>query len=254
MIRGMYTAVSSLITLEAKQGVITNNLTNVNTPGFKPDELVISQFEKVMLSNRDKGINSYNNLGEMSIGSKIDSTITKYAQGGLKQTEKVTDFSLTGPGFFTVNKNGQEYYTRDGSFIIDIHGNLMTQNGANVMGINLTNGAYEPIKLGDLKDVSVDGGNNILTNGIPVYKIKVSNFDDYKKLKKIQGNLFSSPNPATENLTTKVQNRSLEISSVNLAEEIVNLTNVLRSFESSMKVLSYLDSSLEIAANQLGKV
>lgn len=254
MIRGMYTAISSLMSLEAKQGVITNNLTNVNTPGFKPDELVISQFDKIMLSNRDTGSQSLKKIGEMSIGSKIDSTITRYGQGGLKQTENVTDFALTGPGFFTVNKNGQEYYTRDGSFIIDMQGNLITPSGANVMGVNLNTGAYESINMGDLKDIFVDGSNNIIGNGIPSYKIRVSNFGDYKKLKKIQDNLYSSTDPAIEILTTRVQNKTLEVSSVNSAEEIVNLTNVLRSFESSMKVLGYLDSSLEIAANQIGRV
>lgn len=253
MIRGMYTAISSLITLEAKQGVITNNLTNINTPGFKPDELVISQFDKVMLLNRDRST-SYKNIGEMSIGSKIDSTITRFNQGSLKQTENLTDFSLSGPGFFTVNRNGQDYYTRDGSFIIDLQGNLITSSGANVMGVNIVTGAYEPINLGDLKEISVDGSNNIIANGIPLYKIRVSNFNDYRNLEKLDSNLFSSPDPANEIFTTKVQNRSLEISSVSSAEEMVNLTNVLRSFESSMKMLSYLDNSLEIAANQIGKL
>ena len=254
MIRGMYTAISSLITLEAKQGVVTNNLTNINTPGFKPDELIISQFDKVMLSNKDSSSKSFKNLGEMSIGSKIDSTITKFTQGTLKQTEKITDFALNGPGFFTVTQGGQEYYTRDGSFIIDVQGNLITSNGASVMGTNVNTGNYEPINLAGATEVSVDSLNNINVNGVPVYKMRISNFGDYKNLKKISDNLYSSEDNALEMLTTRVQNRVLEISEVDLAEEMVNLTNILRSYESSMKVLNYLDDSLRISANEIGKV
>jgi len=95
MIRGMYTAISGLITLEAKQAVIINNLTNISTPGFKPDDLIISQFDKVMMANKDNGFSSFKTLGGMSIGSKIDSTRIKFDQGSLKQTDKFTEVLLS---------------------------------------------------------------------------------------------------------------------------------------------------------------
>lgn len=254
MIRGMYTAISSLITLEAKQGVITNNITNVNTPGFKPDELVISQFDKVMISNRDGSSKSFKNLGTMSIGSKIDSTVTKFNQGVLRQTEKNTDFALNGPGFFTVTQGGQEFYTRDGSFMLDLQGNLVTTSGASVMGTNLNTGNYEEINLAGATEISVDGLNNLNINGFPLYKMRISNFGDYRDLRKVSDNLYLSEGQAFESPITKVSNRAIEVSEVNPAVEMVNLTNVLRSFESSMKVLNYLDDSLRISANEIGKV
>lgn len=253
MIRGMYTAISSLITLESRQAVITNNITNISTPGFKSDELIISQFDKVMMANRDSGSKSMKNLGEMSIGSKIDSTRTKFTQGSLKQTEKFTDFALIGNGFFTVNQNGQEYYTRDGSFLIDAEGSLKTSTGAYVMGVNLSTGEYEPIRLGSALDFTVDGLNNIVVDGQALYRVRVSNFPDQSVIEKVGNNLFRGEG-ATEILTSKVRNRNLEVSEVDAAVEMVNLTNTLRSFESSMKVLGYLDESLRISANDIGKV
>lgn len=254
MVRGMYTAISSLITLEAKQGVITNNLTNANTPGFKPDELIISQFDKVMLANRDNSTKGFRNLGSMSIGSKIDSTTTKFNQGTIRQTEKNTDFALNGPGFFTVTQGGNEFYTRDGSFMIDLQGNLVTSSGASVMGTNINTGNYEPINVAGATDITVDGLNNVNINGAPIYRLRVSNFANYKELSKISDNLYATSGQAFETQATKVTNGTLETSEVDPAVEMVNLTNVLRSFESSMKVLSYLDESLRISANEIGKV
>lgn len=254
MVRGMYTAISSLITLEAKQGVVTNNLTNANTPGFKPDELIISQFDKIMLANRDNSTKGFRSLGSMSIGSKIHSTSTKFNQGTIRETDKNTDFSLNGTGFFTVRKGENEFYTRDGSFVIDLQGGLVTSSGASVMGTNINTGNYEPINLAGATDITVDGMNNININGTPVYKVRVSDFNDYKEVHKISDNLYVSPNAPVEVQNTRVKNGSIETSEVDPATEMVNLTNVLRSFESSMKVLKYLDESLRISANEIGKV
>ncbi len=253
MIRGMYTAISGLITLEAKQAVITNNLTNISTPGFKPDDLIISQFDKVMMANKDNGFSSFKTLGGMSIGSKIDSTRIKFDQGSLKQTDKFTDFALIGDGFFTVTQGGQEYYTRDGAFVIDEAGNLKTSTGASVMGINLRDGNYEPINVGLATNISVEGYNNLIVDGQSYYRIRISNFQDKQVIEKVGNNLYRGEG-ATEILTSRVRNNSIEVSEVDPAIEMVNLTNTLRSFESTMKVLGYLDESLRISANDIGKV
>lgn len=253
MIRGIYSSISSLVTLEKKQGVITNNLMNVTTPGFKSDELIISEFEKVMVRNRDGSSNSRNNLGNMSIGSKIDSTRTKFDQAGIKQTDRYTDFALIGGGFFTVRDGGSEYYTRDGSFLIDDNGNLKTSTGASVMGTNVKTGAYEPINLGRSLDISVDNLNNIIGDNGSMYRMRISEFEDYTKVYKVRDNLYMGEG-VKETLNTQVKNNILESSDVNPASEMVNLTNTLRSFESSMKVLGYLDESLKISANDIGRV
>ena len=253
MVRGVYTSISSLITLEAKQGVITNNLVNLNTPGFKPDDLIISQFDESMISNKDNFSRNFKKLGQTSNGSRIESTLTKFTQGTLKQTDKMTDFSLNGAGFFTVTQGNREYYTRDGAFVLDIQGNLKTSSGASVMGVNLETGQYEAINLNNATDIYVDQANRVIINNVPIYRIRVSNFTDVKEVEKISDNLFSFNN-AVEITTTKVKNRTLEVSEVDASEEMANLTNVLRSFESSMKVLNYLDNTLQISANEIGKV
>lgn len=102
MIRALYTSVSGLITQEAKQNVITNNLANVNTVGFKSDNLLVKKFDDVLIENYDKivnGKNQQNIIGSLSQGSKIDGIQTNYTQGTIEDTDKWSDFSIEGRGF-----------------------------------------------------------------------------------------------------------------------------------------------------------
>ena len=80
MIRGLYTSISGMITQEARQDVITNNLANANTVGFKSDNLTVRRFNDVLIQNYDKvvgGKNVRNEIGSLSLGSKIDSVNTE---------------------------------------------------------------------------------------------------------------------------------------------------------------------------------
>ena len=105
MIRGLYTAVSGLISQEAKQDVITSNIANATTTGYKKDNLAIRKFDDVLLSNYDKvvgGRNVRNVIGSISLGSKIDETDTDFEQGDVASTDLDTDFAIQGNGFFAV--------------------------------------------------------------------------------------------------------------------------------------------------------
>ncbi len=113
MIRGLYTAVTGLITGEAKQSIVTNNIANANTIGFKSDNLSIKKFDDVLIQNYDKivnGENTKNTIGSLSMGSKIDDLNTYFTQGVIQTTDKPTDFAIEGSGFFTVQRdNGISY-------------------------------------------------------------------------------------------------------------------------------------------------
>ena len=83
MIRGLYTAVSGLVTQEAKQQVITNNMANANTTGYKSDNLAVKKFDDVLIQNYDKmsaGRNVRNIIGSLSNGSRIDETNRFYSR------------------------------------------------------------------------------------------------------------------------------------------------------------------------------
>ena len=137
MIRGLYTAISGMITQEAKQDVITNNLANANTVGFKQDNLAAKQFDDVLISNCDKisgGKNVKTNIGTLSLGSGIDEVKTDFTQGMIESTDKSTDFAIDGRGFFEVSRNDgvatNTYYSRDGHFHVNTAGYLQNSRSS----------------------------------------------------------------------------------------------------------------------------
>lgn len=260
MIRGLYTAVSGMITQEAKQEVITNNLANVETNGFKADNMAVKKFDDVLIENYDKldnGKRSQNIIGSLSMGSKIDGTYTDYEQGDFKTTDSTTDFAIDGKGFFTIEKtdangNTQNLYTRDGHFHINNQGYLVTDTGDKVLGDNINTKKTEPIFVGGA-DVTLDNNFNISLDGKPTYKFNINDFADYGKLNKIGDNLVTGNNPINSD-STAVRQKTLERSNVDVTSEVVSMMTVLRSYESSQKVIQSIDETLNKVVNDVGTV
>jgi len=262
MIRGIYTAVSGLITQEAKMDVITNNMANTNTTGFKADDLKIKKFDDVLLESYDrmKGKNSpKTTIGSISLGSKIDETTTSFDQGSVQDTGNKTDFALDGRGFFTVQKNTgtttQNYYTRDGHFHVDSKGLLVTASEDTVLDSN-GNG----INVGTNKFTSDANGNITIGNGGNSVKLAIVDFntnqstnDAYKKLTKEGDNLYkAAETPQTS--TAAVRQGSLEKSNVNVISQMVDMMNTMRTFEADQKMVQSIDQTLGKAVNEVGTV
>jgi flagellar basal-body rod protein FlgF len=258
MIRGLYTAVSGMITQEAKQDVITSNLGNSTTVGFKQDNLAIRRFDDVLLENYDKvvgGKNVRNEIGTLSLGSRVDSVNTDFTQGMIQDTGKPTDFAIDGKGFFTVQRNdginNGQYYTRDGHFHVNMRGILVNDSGDAVIGRNLATNQLEPINVGDGKLTS-DVYGNISINDNKAYKLYTVDFNDYNSIKKIGDNLYQGNNAAENNAVVK-QN-SLEKSNVNVINEMTNMITTMRSFETNQKIVQSMDETLGKAVNEVGSV
>ncbi|MBM7869395.1 flagellar basal-body rod protein FlgG [Clostridium pascui] len=246
MIRGLYTAVSGMITQEAKQDVVTNNLANVNTVGFKVENLATKSFNEVLLSNRDKIINGKNikvNIGTINLGSKIDDVATSFTQGTLDKTDKETDFAINGRGFFVVERNNgintERYYTRDGHFHVNSQGFLVNDNGDNVIGINAGTGQEGPI--------------NINVNRLDQFNMMLVDFQDYNSLTKIGDNIYSGEGQQIA-ANGEIRQYSLEKSNVNVTREMIEMMTVMRTFETNQKIIQSLDETLGKAANEIGRV
>ncbi|MBU3142288.1 flagellar basal-body rod protein FlgG [Clostridium sp. CF012] len=259
MIRGLYTAVTGLITGEAKQGIVTNNLANSSTTGFKSENISIKKFDDVLIQNYDKivnGKNTRNTIGSLSMGSKIDDLNTYFTQGVIQTTDKPTDFAIEGRGFFTVQRNDgiatKNYYTRSGDFHVDGQGYLVTDSGDKVLCKNKATNAVEPLNVSDGK-LQADKNGNISVNGESIYKLNTVDFADYKTLKKVGDNLFEATNPI-QNQNITVRQNALEKSNVNVTNEMVNMMTIMRNFESNQKVIQAIDETLGKAVNEVGTV
>lgn len=255
MIRSLYSAVSGLITQEAKQDVITNNIANVSTTGFKSDDLMVKDFKDVLIENRDKivdGKNVKNTIGSLSLGSKIDGTSTNFQQGEITDSDNLTDFALQGKGFFTLSKDNKDYYTRDGHFQVDASGYLIDDNGNYVKGKNLQNGTSGKIYIGKGK-INTSSDGTISVDNVPKYKFSLADFNDYNTLKKVGDNLYEGTNSKTAS-NVSVKQKALEKSNVNVVNEMVNMMSVMRTFETNQKVIQSIDETLDKVVNQVGSV
>ena len=255
MIRGLYTSVSSMITLEQKQSVTTNNIANINTYGYKNEKLLSKSFDEVKLQNNDNyknGIPQKTELGGLSFGVSIDETVTDFSQGILKETNKKTDMGIQGSGFFPVRSSeGNTYYTRDGSFRVDNQGNLITNTGYYVLGSNINTGNVEPINIGQ---GSISVHNNVISvDGVNKYTFNIVDFDDYSSLKKQGDNIYSGENGrAIEN--TFVKQGFIETSNIDIMSELTNMITITREYEANQKVIQTIDSTLQKIANEIGAI
>ena len=262
MIRGIYTAVNGLVTQEAKMDVITNNMANANTTGFKGDTLSIKKFDDVLIQSyeRKDGISSNPRIiGSLSLGSRIDETSTSFEQGLLQSTDMDTDFALEGRGFFTVLRdNGagtQKYYTRDGHFHLNSAGVLVNNSGDSVLDSN-----GNKITIGNNKFSCDSSGNITIENSNNKVKLAVVDFNSnqptgqaYKNIIKDGDNLYKT-NEQEQQSTAKVTQKSLEKSNVNIISQMVDMMNTMRTFESNQKVLQAMDESLGKTVNEVGSV
>lgn len=256
MLRGLYTSVSSMLTLQSRQGIITNNLANINTTGYKEETLLGKSFDEVMLSNNDNYKNGKANrqtLGKMSFGVRIDDTFTNYSQGTNVSTENNMDFAIEGNGFFEVMDNqNNRYYTRNGDFSVDAQGYLITSSGHYVLGVNNATGATERVNIGN-NSMSVGSDNRISVNGQERYRFRVVDFQNYDNLEKVGNGVYTGTNP-TNATNFNVKQGYLESSNVDSINSTALLMETVNEFEANQKVVQAMDSILYKIANEIGRV
>lgn len=253
MIRSLYTSVSGLISLEAKQSIVTNNMANANTTGYKAQNISLKSFDEVLIENKDKisnGMPQKNQIGSLSLGARIDETGELWTQGVFKETDNQTDFAIDGRGFFTIERNTangtERYYTRDGSFKIDIQGYLVTNQGDRVLG---TNGH---IYVGNGK-IQCDNQGRLTVDGRDAGAFLTADFDNYDTLEKMGDNLYSGENPIY-NREIFVGQGVLEGSNVNIINEMTEMMTTMRNFETNQKMVKMIDETLGKAANEIGAI
>ena len=260
MLRGVYSSVSAMLQLQAKQSLTTNNIANANTTGYKSETMVEKPFPEYMIGNKDnytKGQAKRQNIGTLSFGVKMDDTITSHYQGDLIETGSETSFAILGDGFFTVmDRDGNTAYTRDGVFKVSSEGYLMTSAGHLVQGINTRTGALEPINVGLETDVVIDQSNNIKINDTISYRFNIVEPNSYDNFKMESDNLFYGGNgvKAVNGNNYSIKQRYKEGSNVDIVTETTNMMTNLRAFEANQTVVKALDTTMNLIANEIGRI
>ncbi len=254
MIKSLWTAKTGLESQQTKLDVISNNLANVSTNGFKRSRPV---FEDLLYQNmRQPG--AQNNIQDrlpsgMQIGTGVRAVATErlHTQGGLEQTENSRDLAINGEGFFQVlMPDGTTGYTRDGSFQLNENGQMVTANGYPVEPAIFLPANALSVNIGADGTVSVRQPGVAIDN--EVGQISVSTFINPAGLQSIGGNLYletgasGAPNENMPGMNGAGQlfQGYVETSNVNVVEEMVNMIQTQRAYEINSKAVSTSDEML----------
>lgn len=251
MLDGMKMASQGMLAMMAKQDVISNNLANINTVGYQSSSAITRSFEGEMQAKME----GYESVGGFTDGVPVIGvkTSSKFIQGSMKATGNSGDLALAGEScFFTVKaKNGDTMYTRDGNFSVDAQGNLITSNGAQVMGFN------GPIRIPQGKQFEVNDRGIITVEGQEIGRLRVTEFSDLNELYKVGNAAYKSKdstNVGTLSGNPQIKQGFLETSNVNLVGEMINMMDIEKAYESNQKVLQAEDQMLQKAISEVGRV
>jgi flagellar basal-body rod protein FlgG len=253
----LWAAKTGLDAQQTEMAVISNNLANVNTTGFKQDRAV---FEDLLYQNQTQAgadtSQTTQSPSGMSIGTGVQVMATEkdYSQGSLTQTGNPLDVAIQGQGFFQIQMpDGTLAYSRDGTFQTNAQGQLVTSSGYLMQpGITVPQGA-QSVTIGSDGTVSVTlAGQSAATQ---IGQLQLANFINPAGLTPIGGNLLEqsaasgSPqtgSPGTNGFGTLTQG-DLESSNVNVVEELVNMIQTQRAYEMNSKAISTVDNMLQYA-------
>ncbi len=267
MVKGLYTAYTGMVNEQKRMDVMTNNLANSATTGYKKEAMVAQAFDERLaikikdtsaLHNRPEGI------GYVSLGTKIGETYTNWDQGGFQITDKPSDLALGGKGFFAIaftDKAGQTSirYTRDGAFTVDNQGFLRTSDGDYVLNdngaLNSQLGEENYVQIDPNLPYAVNADGSISQDGEVVSTIGVIDIADYDYINKYGENLYDLiPGGQIVESDAIIEQGCLESSNVNVVDEMVSMIQIARAYEAGQKMIQTEDETLDKTVNQVGRV
>ncbi len=258
MLKGLYTIHTGLRNEQNRMDIMTNNLANASTVGFKKEGSTSQAFSDVLaykVKDASVGLENIQRIGVNNLGVKIGENYTDFSQGSFRITNNTYDLALSGEGFFAVeytNSAGETdtKYTRAGNFTLDVDGFLMSKDGDYVL-----DSSNKRIQIDTLSDSKIDELGNIYQNDTLVAQIQVVDFEDYNYLEKYGDTYYQAIEGAkTTEGNAQVISGYLEMSNVQTVTEMVNMISITRAYETNQKIMQTYDGSLEIAVNQLGKL
>jgi flagellar basal-body rod protein FlgF/flagellar basal-body rod protein FlgG len=246
---GMYISAAGAHVQSQRLQVLSNNLANVSTPGFKRETAVFQarHAEEIEQGVVPPGTRSLNDIGG---GVHFAQTVTDFSGGTLQQTGNATDLAIDGDGFFLVAKDGQEFLTRAGNFHFAPDGRLVTSEGHQVLSAG-----REPIAINPSRPFEFLP-RGVLSQGaarIPLAIVQPQSLGD---LVKAGENVFSPLSEVTDVATSArhVASGFLEQSSVQPAQEMMELIETSRAYEANIRMIQNQDHLISSLVNRVLRV
>ena len=253
---GIYMAASGALAYEKRLQIISNNIANANTVGYKMDQ---GSFEFIDPANLPASLAT--GASEMTTSPTQNfwfqfNSYTDFSSGSLKNTGNDFDLALIGDGFFCIQKPDGVYYTRKGDFTLDAEGVLVTRNGHPVIGDGGEIALDQAGNSRKIKAFEVDQEGNVYVNGQQAGRLRIVTFPEPDKLLKMGDTLFKpaedSP-PPQEATDARVSQGFVELSNVDVVKMMTEMIEVLRGYETYQKVIRSADETSAKSINEVGK-
>ena len=276
MMKALYSGVSGLKSHQTKMDVIGNNISNVNTYGFKAQRATFRDVYYQTLRSPSSGsaTRGGTNASQVGYGAQVGSVDTIHSLSGYSPTDKSTDLCINGEGYLVVkDASNNIFYTRLGSLNFDAVGNLVDSNGSKVLGVNgvststinaisglapiaITNyNNYKNITINS--DGSISGTDKTTGTISTLATIHVANIPNQDALI-LEGNSYYTAGNNTGTITYEIPGLQgtgafitggLEMSNVDLAKEFSDMIITQRGFQANTKIVSVVDQMLEELVN-----
>lgn len=273
MSKPLWPAVSGAMARDQQIEVISNNLANVNTNGFKRDDISFKEY----LSKNEKMIVEGEEIPRSPIKDKdlypldgrdqsfviVNGTQTKFSTGGFKVTDNPLDVALNGPGFFEISTPNGIRYTRAGSFKLSAEGKIVTTDGYPVLSKGGEGESADPagreIGISDRNGaLHINDSGEVYMGDEKISQLSIVEFGDMNFIRKVGSANFENKdavrNPPQEPINTVAKQGMVETSNVNPVQEISNLIRANRMFEQDLKAMKTVNDMLSKEVNDIGKM
>jgi flagellar basal-body rod protein FlgG len=257
MLRSLYSAAAGMESQQMNLDVISNNLANVNTTGFKKSKVEFQEllYQTTRAPGADQGAGNQLPTGiQVGEGSRPVATARIFTNGDLTQTGEQLDVAVQGDGFFEVQMpDGSLAYTRDGAFKTSSDGRIVTSDGLPLQA------GFQPVPAGTTNITIGANGNVTYTgaNGATSFQVQLVRFNNPAGLESMGSNLYKetaasgtaqSGSPGENGFGTLNQGY-LEMSNVKVVEEMVNLILAQRAYEVNSKAVQASDEMMQASNN-----
>ena len=249
MIQGLYTAAGGMLAVEKRQDILANNIANVSTPGYKRHAPVQLGFNEIFSETLRRPF-LFDSKSAPAGGVRIVESFSDLTAGVLRKTDNPFQMALIGPGYFVIDTPQGDRYSRSGDFMVDPQGELATHEGYKVLGIN-----GQPIAV-DGAEVNIAEDGAVQIDGFPAGRLQIVEFEEPTRLLREGNNLFFATDDVLENssqaVNTLVSHKHLEMSNVNLPNELINMMMGMRAYEANQQVIMALDGTVGRLIEQIG--
>ncbi|MBI9047899.1 MAG: flagellar hook-basal body protein [Anaerolineaceae bacterium] len=267
MIKGLYSAVSAMITGLDRQSVIAHNAANLDTPGFKQIMMTMEEFKETGVFTAESAIDpsspfggnvgfdekrfvNINYVGSHGTGVNTAFEETNLTQGALLNTEEPLDLAIEGNGYFKLQTPDGMAYTRDGRFNLNANREIVS-----VDGYYLMDQSDQIITVPEGSIIEVDSSGIIYLDNDDVANISIVSFEnELESLQRGNDNTFTSEIEPDGETVGVIAQGYLESSNVDVAQLMTQMVSVVRSYEAAQQLVTIQDELLGRSISTLGRI